>query len=70
MLNMITNKEALCKYVITDNDFDADWDTMLKAFFDYCKSSDEKVDSRESTQNHIISFIDHYDDHVLFNNIG
>ena len=66
----IANKDALGKYVITDSKFDLDWDKMLTAFFEYCKSSEEKVDSKETTQKDIISFIDHYDDHVLYNNIG
>jgi len=66
----IANKDALGKYVIIDSKFDLDWDKMLTAFFEYCKSSEEKVDSKETTQKDIISFIDHYDDHVLYNNIG
>lgn len=65
----VANKEALKRYVITDGEFDKEWDTMLAAFFEFCKSIDEKTDSKEITQNHIIDFIDHYDDHVLYNNI-
>ncbi len=66
----VANKEALKRYVITDSEFDKEWDTMLAAFFEFCKSIDEKTDSKEITQKHIIDFIDHYDDHVLYNNIG
>ena len=65
----VANKEALQRYVITDEEFDKEWDTMLAAFFEFCKSIDEKTDSKEITQNHIIDFINHYDDHVLYNNI-
>ena len=65
----VANKEALKRYVINDGEFDKEWDTMIAAFFEYCKSIDEKTDSKEKTQSHIIDFIDHYDDHVIYNNI-
>ena len=66
----VVNKDALGKFVIKDSDFDSDWDAMLNAFLDYCNRSSETVEPKDITQNNIISFIEHYDDHVLYNNIA
>ena len=65
----VANREVLKKYVIIDSDFDKEWDTMLAAFFGYCESIEEITESKEITQKHILDFIDHYDDHVLYNSM-
>ena len=41
----VANKELLKKYVISDTEFDTDWDTMLAAFLDFCESINEKRES-------------------------
>lgn len=67
----VVNKGVLGKFVIKDSDFDSDWDAMLNAFLDYCnQSSEAAVEPKDIIQKNIISFIEHYDDHVLYNSIA
>ena len=66
----IANKSLMERYVIHDSDFDTDWEKLLDSFIEYYKSIEATEDSRETIQKQILEFIEHYDDHVLFNNIA
>lgn len=65
----IPNAEQLKLLVIRDDEFDNEWEQMISEFMDFCASTDEQHVSKETVQNNIIEFIDHYDDHILYNNI-
>lgn len=65
----VANNDKIQKYVISETDFDASWEFLIKSFLKFCKSNGEIEESKETVQKNILEFIEHYDDHVLFNNI-
>ena len=66
--NYVANKEELRKYYISDRNFDSSWRALLSDFIKYAKK--RKYDCpRDKLEDYISSFIDAYDDRVIFNHI-
>ena len=66
----VANKEILKRYVISDSEFEVDWARMITSFISFCEPFENVDNSEERIQKQIIEFIDSYDDHVIYNNIG
>ena len=66
----IANKERIEQFVIPSDGFEADWNAMLDLFVKYCVSIGGVPESRKKIADGVVEFINHYDDHVLYNNIG
>lgn len=60
---------AIKKYKIDLESFDADFDLLIKEFLSYANNRKYYPEEKGLEQN-IYSFVDKYDDHVLYNNFG
>ena len=65
----IANSAELDNYVISENDFDILWDSLLTDFITYSSALSISFDRKNAEEN-IIKFIDLYDDRVVYNTIG
>ena len=65
----IANAAELDKYVISDNDFDILWESLLADFITYSSALSVSFDRKNAEEN-IVKFIDLYDDRVVYNTIG
>ncbi|MDO5153230.1 MAG: hypothetical protein Q4D50_07695 [Eubacteriales bacterium] len=66
--NYVANKSVLKQHYILDEDFENNWSVLLDDFCKYATQQGYTI-SRENLENNISSFIDAYDDRVIFNHI-
>ena len=67
--NYVANKSVLKQHYLSDEDFERNWVGLLSDFCKYATQHEYKINKVELEKN-ILSFIDAYDDHVIFNHIG
>lgn len=67
--NYVANKSVLKQHYLSDEDFERNWVGLLSDFSKYSTQHEYKINKVELEKN-ILSFIDAYDDHVIFNHIG
>ena len=65
----IANMAELDRYVISENDFDILWGSLLTDFITYANALSISFD-KETAEENIVKFIDLYDDRVVYNTIG
>ena len=63
------NIPALKKYCIPEEDYQTSWNTLITDFAQYVQQFGSS-NSKQEISEQISSFIDAYDDHVVFNHIG
>lgn len=65
----VPNIPALRKYRIPEGDFVTNWNVLITDFSNYAKKHGY-IAKEDDIAESIVSFIDEYDDHVIYNHIG